>query len=115
MFTKVDIEYLRDDKHVSRTNVLIGHLPIMLRSNRCVLAGRSEEELAALGECPLDPGGYFIVRGSEKVVMIQEQLSKNRIIVEKDSKGNVIAQVTRSFIFLSSFVPFLLKTKESLE
>ena len=32
------------------------------------------------GECPLDPGGYFVVKGVEKVVLIQEQLSKNRII-----------------------------------
>jgi DNA-directed RNA polymerase III subunit RPC2 len=29
---------------------------------RCVLKGKSEEELARLGECPLDPGGYFVVR-----------------------------------------------------
>lgn len=38
-------------------------------------------------ECPHDPGGYFIVRGAEKVILIQEQLSKNRIIVELDTKG----------------------------
>jgi DNA-directed RNA polymerase III subunit RPC2 len=39
-----------------------------------------------LKECPLDPGGYFIIRGVEKVILIQEQLSKNRIIVEQDRK-----------------------------
>ena len=27
-----------------------------------MLKGKSEEELARLGECPLDPGGYFVVR-----------------------------------------------------
>lgn len=32
--------------------------------HRCVLAGKSEAELFKLGECPLDPGGYFIVRVS---------------------------------------------------
>ena len=31
-----------------------------------------------MGECPIDPGGYFIVKGQEKVILIQEQLSKNR-------------------------------------
>jgi DNA-directed RNA polymerase beta subunit len=47
-----------------------------------VLTGRSEEELARVGECPLDPGGYFVVKGTEKVILIQEQLSKNRIIID---------------------------------
>lgn len=39
----------------------------MLRSSKCVLANKSPEEMADLGECPLDPGGYFIIRGTEKV------------------------------------------------
>ncbi|KAL0610897.1 DNA-directed RNA polymerase III subunit RPC2, partial [Plecturocebus cupreus] len=39
-------------------------------------------------------GGYFIVKGVEKVILIQEQLSKNRIIVEADRKGAVGASVT---------------------
>ena len=52
------------------------------RARRCVLTGRSEEELARVGECPLDPGGYFVVKGTEKVILIQEQLSKNRIIID---------------------------------
>lgn len=32
-------------------------------------------------------GGYFITRGTEKVILIQEQLSKNRMIVEVDRTG----------------------------
>ena len=51
--------------------------------------------MAKLNECPLDPGGYFIVRGTEKVILIQEQLSKNRIIVDVDRKGNVGCSVQR--------------------
>ena len=47
-------------------------------------------------ECPLDPGGYFIVKGTEKVILIQEQLSKNRIIVDTDKKGLLCATVTSS-------------------
>ncbi|CAO3588090.1 unnamed protein product [Absidia cylindrospora] len=47
-------------------------------------------------ECPLDPGGYFIVKGTEKVILVQEQLSKNRIIVDTDKKGNIIANVQSS-------------------
>ena len=68
----------------------------MLRSANCVLFNKSHEELAEKNECPIDPGGYFIVRGTEKVILIQEQLSKNRIIVDYDKKGNIGCSVTSS-------------------
>lgn len=64
----VDIEYTRGKEIVTKRGkdgqgaVVIGYMPIMLRCDRCVLRGCDEEQLAALGECPLDPGGYFIVR-----------------------------------------------------
>lgn len=67
----------------------------MLKSANCALAGKSQEELAKMLECPLDPGGYFVCRGTERVVLIQEQASKNRIIVDCDKKGSVEATVTR--------------------
>ena len=50
--------------------------------------------MAALRECPYDPGGYFIIKGVEKVILIQEQLSKNRMIIEEDSKECVSASIT---------------------
>jgi DNA-directed RNA polymerase beta subunit len=68
----------------------------MLRSNKCVLYGKTDLELANLGECPIDPGGYFVCKGNERVVLIQEQLSKNRIIVELDEKRQGVASVTSS-------------------
>lgn len=52
------------------------------------------EEVVSLS-CFPRTGGYFIVKGVEKVILIQEQLSKNRIIVEADRKGAVGASVTR--------------------
>ena len=96
-FIYVDIEYTRGGKIVRRKNVPIGRLPIMLRSNKCWLAGQDEATLARMNECPLDPGGYFVVKGTEKVILVQEQLSKNRIIVEADSSKEVVqASVTSS-------------------
>ncbi|XP_072966358.1 DNA-directed RNA polymerase III subunit 2 [Typha angustifolia] len=97
---KVDIEYTKGNQANKvlefKKGVTIARIPIMLRSCRCVLSGKDEAELAKLGECPLDPGGYFIVKGTEKVILIQEQLSKNRIIIDTDSKGRVSASVTSS-------------------
>ncbi|XP_058949568.1 DNA-directed RNA polymerase III subunit RPC2 [Pocillopora verrucosa] len=92
----VDIEYTRGSQRVVRHNLPVGRMPIMLRSSNCVLTGKSPAELASLNECPIDPGGYFIANGTEKVILIQEQLSKNRIIVEVDKKGNIGCSVTSS-------------------
>lgn len=92
----VDIEFTRGKQIVSKRNIDIARMPIMLRSSKCVLNNKSPDEMVALKECPLDPGGYFIIRGVEKVILIQEQLSKNRIIVETDRKGCVSATVQSS-------------------
>ncbi|CAI5000559.1 ATV_HP_G0140850.mRNA.1.CDS.1 [Saccharomyces cerevisiae] len=56
-------------------DVEIGRMPIMLRSNKCILYDADESKMAKLNECPLDPGGYFIVNGTEKVILVQEQLA----------------------------------------
>lgn len=93
----VTIEYTRGGNIIRKSDVSIGRIPIMLRSNKCVLAGKDHKQLARMMECPLDPGGYFIVKGTEKVILVQEQLSKNRIIVETDPVKNVVqASVTSS-------------------
>ncbi|KTW30037.1 DNA-directed RNA polymerase III subunit RPC2 [Pneumocystis jirovecii RU7] len=93
----VDIEYTRGKQVVRRKGVQIGRLPIMLRSNKCILFNKTETQIIRMNECPLDPGGYFIVKGTEKVILVQEQLSKNRIIVEAEpKKGLVQASVISS-------------------
>ena len=93
----VDIEYVRGKQIVKRAKIPIGRLPVMLRSSKCVLTRKSDDEMAFLNECPLDPGGYFIVNGTEKVILVQEQLSKNRVIVEADAKKGIVqASVTSS-------------------
>ncbi|VDN05801.1 unnamed protein product [Thelazia callipaeda] len=92
----VDIEYTRGSQRVLRNDLVIGKMPVMLRSSRCVLKDMNERELAFVQECPYDPGGYFIVRGSEKVVLIQEQLSKNRIMIGRNSKKELQCEVLSS-------------------
>lgn len=92
----VSIEYIRGRQIVRRKDIPIGRIPVMLRSSKCILKDKSDFQMAALNECPLDPGGYFIVNGTEKVILVQEQLSKNRVLVETEpKKGIVQASVTR--------------------
>ncbi|EEP79252.1 DNA-directed RNA polymerase III 130 kDa polypeptide [Uncinocarpus reesii 1704] len=93
----VDFEYVRGRQRVKRNGTAIGRMPVMLRSSKCVLSKKSPGEMYQLHECPLDPGGYFIVNGTEKVILVQEQLSKNRVIVETDPKKEIVqASVTSS-------------------
>ncbi|NVM53867.1 MAG: DNA-directed RNA polymerase subunit B [Candidatus Helarchaeota archaeon] len=68
-------------------NVYIGRLPIMLRSNVCLLKDMNGEELIRHGEDPLDPGGYFIINGSERVLVTREDLAPNRMLTEEASKS----------------------------
>ena len=60
----------------------------MLRSQYCLLSGMTDRDLNEVNECPLDPGGYFIINGSEKVLIAQEKMATNTVYVfsVKDSK-----------------------------
>lgn len=64
----------------------IGSIPIMLKSNFCHLNGLKREELIEKGEDPDDPGGYFIINGTEKVIINIEDLASNNFMVE-EAKG----------------------------
>ena len=65
----------------------IGNLPIMLKSKWCHLHKLNRDELIAKGEDPDEPGGYFIINGTEKVLITIEDLASNRFLVEKDATG----------------------------
>jgi DNA-directed RNA polymerase subunit B len=77
--------------------VYIGNIPVMLKSKLCFLEQLSKEELIAAGEDPDDQGGYFVVNGSERVIVAMEDLAPNRIICDIDEKGT--SPVYQSKIF----------------
>jgi len=66
-------------KHFNHT--LIGVIPIMLHSDQCVLNSQGAKVLRNFNECPMDPGGYFIVNGKEKVIVSQERITTNRLFI----------------------------------
>ena len=69
--------------------VNFGDLPIMLKSKVCPLSIMTQKELIEAGENPNDPGGYFIINGTERVLVLIEEIAPNRIIVEKSNIPNV--------------------------
>jgi DNA-directed RNA polymerase II subunit RPB2 len=66
----------------------IGKLPIMLKSNICLLNQYKHFSNIQTGECKYDSGGYFIINGSEKTVLGQERAAENRVYVFNISKNN---------------------------
>lgn len=66
-----------------KRRVPFGEVPIMLRSKYCVLNKRMDRDLHKVGECQFDQGGYFVINGSEKVIIAQERLSNNHVYVFK--------------------------------
>jgi DNA-directed RNA polymerase III subunit RPC2 len=77
----VDLQYWKGSHALRKPRVEIGQMPVMLRSDLCVLCRKSEAEMVEYSECPYDPGGYFIVNGVERILLMQEQGLANRIIV----------------------------------
>jgi DNA-directed RNA polymerase beta subunit len=65
----------------------VGSIPIMLRSKYCHLHGLGREDLINRGEDPDDPGGYFIINGTEKVLVDIEDLASNNFLVETQKVG----------------------------
>ncbi|KAG8286738.1 DNA-directed RNA polymerase II subunit RPB2 [Homalodisca vitripennis] len=64
--TKTIVKEGEDPIESQHQKSFIGKIPIMLRSTYCLLSGLTDRDLTELNECPLDPGGYFIINGSEK-------------------------------------------------
>jgi DNA-directed RNA polymerase II subunit RPB2 len=88
MTVDINIQYVirnTDNMDTPRTiettlpKINIGKLPIMLKSSVCVLTQNPHISHKYTGECSMDCGGYFIIKGSEKTVLGQERAAENRI------------------------------------
>ena len=91
------------EKEEEVVTAYIGRLPIMLKSKSCLLFNLSRDELTRLGEDPEDPGGYFIINGSERVIVTQEYLVSNRVLVDKGRKGSSTTAVAKVFSTVAGF------------
>ena len=69
-------------------NVMIGKIPIMLKSNICVLNQFSHLNTDITKECSHDPGGYFIISGSEKTILAQERAAENNVMCFNVKRNN---------------------------
>ena len=74
-------EKMDTPKIINKTlpKINIGKMPIMLKSSICLLTQHHHIPPELTGECPMDCGGYFIIKGSEKTVLGQERAAENRV------------------------------------
>ncbi len=94
--------YVKDSLNIIRTinneilNVHIGKMPIMLKSSICCLTQNKDFSHKHTNECKYDPGGYFIINGSEKTVLGQERVAENSIFcfpVKQTTKWSWTAEI----------------------
>ena len=70
------------DGQIENQEVEIGRIPIMVKSKVCNLNGMNKEELEKSYMDPQDVGGYFIVNGNERIMIMTEDLAANQPFVE---------------------------------
>jgi DNA-directed RNA polymerase subunit B len=85
----IEVSLVIDGKERERSEVQLCELPIMLKSKNCYLYNLSKEELIQAGEDPGDTGGYFLINGTERVLVLLEDLAANTIFVQKEKSGPV--------------------------
>src|SRR5437773_6430291 len=90
--------------------VHIGNFPIMVKSKRCLLYKENMENEGELTldeyrrkliedtqEDPVDPGGYFIIGGTERALISLEDLAPNRVLVEFNERYGRKVEVAKVF------------------
>jgi len=83
----LEANVIEDGKTLETRFIHIGDIPVMVKSDACILRNFSEQKLIDHAEDPSDPGGYFIINGSERVIVGLEDLSYNKIIVDAEKVG----------------------------
>ena len=95
----VEYQIGKDIETKTFENIVIGSIPLMLKSTLCYLSSMTSDELYASGECKFELGGYFIIGGAEKTLLTQERLadnmfyaSKRRVVSSSDSGKRTLVE-----------------------
>jgi DNA-directed RNA polymerase II subunit RPB2 len=94
----IDVQYIFPDETetVSFKDILLGQIPLLLKSSLCYLRGMTPDELYDAGECKFELGGYFVITGQERVLLTQESLGANMFYAQKRIEGPSQQQIRTS-------------------
>ncbi|MCR4327569.1 MAG: DNA-directed RNA polymerase subunit B'' [Nanoarchaeota archaeon] len=84
---------VRKDGQVDSEIVEIGKIPVMVKSKVCNTSGLDKEKLIENYHDPLDPGGYFIIKGNERVMVMAEDLAENQPFIEENAKKILVLKL----------------------
>ena len=92
IYAAITVTNLETNKKTEYNQIPIGKLPVMLRSNVCRLSENNKE---ANQECANDFGGYFIIKGKERVLVGQLRRAYNKVYVERtpEDKYEYMAEI----------------------
>ncbi len=84
VYVELTVKY---DGQTDSSEVEIGRIPVMVRSAACTTAGMSREQLTENYMDKLDPGGYFVINGNERIMVMSEDLAANQPFIEEGRLG----------------------------
>ena len=93
----MEVSVIEDNKMIEKRFIHVGDMPVMVKSHACILHTFNEQKLIDHQEDPRDPGGYFIINGSERVIVGLEDLSYNKIIVDAEKVGGKIVHKAKVY------------------
>lgn len=99
----LEMALVQDGVEKQTEEIFIGELPVMLRSKLCYLGEITQDELVEAGEDSLELGGYFIINGSERVLVSIEDLAPNRVIISREKRSGKEVVVVRIFSVKNAF------------
>ncbi len=84
VYVELNVRY---GNQTESTEVEIGRIPIIVRSAICNTHSMTKDKLREHYMDPLDPGGYFIINGNERIIVMSEDLARNQPFIEEGRLG----------------------------
>lgn len=84
VFVELTVKY---GGQTDSSEVEVGRIPVMVRSSACNTNGMSRDQLREIYMDPMDHGGYFIINGNERVMVMNEDLAANQPFIEEGRLG----------------------------
>jgi DNA-directed RNA polymerase II subunit RPB2 len=110
------VERFHNETEECDNHNMFGQIPVMMGSCLCVTRKMSNAERHKIGENFADPDGYFIIKGNERLVIIQEKLRMNKILLyHRDNKGVLLCTMTCATVTGSHIINVVVGKNQGLK